>query len=71
MSKPKESDNQTNNKNKTNIEPKNSNEKNDKEVITIQEMSEQNLEKEDNNKSMDVDSEIADKEGMISGCIIC
>ena len=71
MSKPKESDNQTNNKNKTNIEPKNNNEKNDKEVITIQEMSEQNLEKEDNNKSMDVDSEIADKEGMISGCIIC
>ena len=71
MSNPKESDNQTNNKNKPNVEPKNNNEKNDKEVITIQEMSEQNLEKEDNNKSMDVDSEIADKEGMISGCIIC
>lgn len=71
MSKPKESDSQTNNKNKPNVEPKNNNEKNNKEVITIQEMSEQNLEKEDNNKSMDVDSEIADKEGMISGCIIC
>ena len=71
MSKPKESGNQTNNKKKTNVEQNNSNEKNDKEVITIQEMSEQNLEKEDNNKSMDVNSEIADKEGMISGCVIC
>ena len=71
MSKPKESGNQSNNKKKSIVEQNNSNQKNDKEIITIQEMSEENLEKENNSKSMDVDSEVADKEGMISGCVIC
>ena len=39
-------------------------------VITIQEMDPKNLERVNDNKNLDIDSHIADKEGMISGCII-
>ena len=64
----KGNENNEDNKGNENNEDNKGNENNG--VITIQEMNEKNLNRVGENKDLDIDSHIADKEGMISGCII-